>query len=382
MPRIREACGFHDLGRAPGFLNPASRLSARTTEWSEEVSMAAKKNLKSAQPDSSSDEQSLNDLERLYKYVLENPKQVAVIAGVVVLCIVATVLYRISSRAADHAVMTEYAAAMTTIEDPAERVRALGNLLDRGAGRWEEEVTYMMGESAIQAKEYDKAREILSRVLTEFPQSEFAPRAAEGIAFLDENAGKNEEALKSYQEIKDKWKDTLTGKLQPLNIARVYESMGSIDKAIAAYNEEKQVFPDSSAARKADFELRRLKEAHPDLFPKEEEKPAAPATSVPAGTVVVPAPAPAPSATPATPATPAPAEPAAPTAPTPAPAESTAPAAPISPAPTPAPAEPATPEAPAAAAPAPAEQAAPAAPESAPEPAPEPTEQPADPAAK
>lgn len=323
--------------------------------------MAAKKNLKSAQQDSSSDEQSLNDLERLYKYVLENPKQVAVIAGVVVVCIVATVLYRMSSRAADHAVMTEYAAALTTIEDPAERVRALGNLLDQGAGRWKEEVTYMMGESAIQAKEYDKAREILSRVRTEFPQSEFAPRAAEGIAFLDENAGKNEEALKGYQEVKDQWKDTLTGKLQPLNIARVYESMGSIDKAIAAYNEEKQIFPDSTAARKADFELRRLKEAHPDLFPKEEEKPAAPATSVPAGTVVVPAPAPAP-------ATPAPATP----APTPAPAESAAPAAPAAPAP----AESATPPAPAAPAPtAPSEPAAP-------EPVPAPTEQPVAPAAK
>lgn len=296
--------------------------------------MAAKKNLKSAQQDSSSDEQSLSDLDRLYKYVRENPAQVAVIAGVVVLCIVATVIYRISSRAADRAIMTEYAAAITTVEDPAERVNKLDNLLKEGAGRWKAEVTYMMGESAIQAKQYDKAREILARVRTEFPDSEFVPRAVEGIAFIDENAGKNEEALKGYQEVKDTWKDSLTAKLQPLNIARVYESMGSLDKAIASYNEEKQIFPDSSASKRADFELRRLKEAHPDLFPKEEPAPAA-ATGVSPETVIVPSPAPAPApAAPAAPATPAPA---------PAPAEQ---AAPVAPAPAPAPAEQQAPAAP------------------------------------
>jgi len=289
--------------------------------------MAAKKNLKSAQKDSSAEEQTLSYWEWPYKYVRENPQMTAGIAGLVILCIAAALLHRISSQAADAAIMTEYAAAMTTAEDPAERVRALGKLLDEGAGRWTPEVTYMMGESAIQAKEYDKAREILSRVRSEFSKTEYAPRAAEGIAFLDENAGKNEEALKGYQEVKDKWKDTLTGKLQPLNIARVYETMGSIDKAIAAYNEQKQLFPDSSSARKADFELRRLKEAHPDLFPKEEEKPAASAVSAPGETIVVPTPAAATPAPVAPAPAPAPAEQPAPT-PTPAPAEQPVPAAP------------------------------------------------------
>ena len=230
--------------------------------------MAAEKK-KAGRHDLAAEEQQLTDWQRLAANIQENPKPYAIGAVLVAICILATVLYKVQATRADRAVSTEYATAILEVDEPAEKTSALANVLDEGAGRWTPEVIYMMGETAIEAKEYDKARAAFSRVRQEFPQSEYTPRAAEGIAFLEENAGNYDAALQAYQEVRDKWPDTLTGKRQPLNIARVYTSMDRLEDAIAAYKEQAQIFPDSAAAQMAQGELERLKQKHPDLFPEE-----------------------------------------------------------------------------------------------------------------
>ncbi len=275
------------------------------------------------------------------KWSVANPTAAIGVVVLVIAGILGTLGAVSYNNKANVAIMTEYAAAIVDTKEPAERVAKLGALLDSGAGRWTEEIMYMMGETAIEAREYDKAREVFGRLREQYPNSEFVPRAAEGIAFLDENEGKHEEALKGYQEVKDKWPDTHVGLSQPLNIARVYEGMGNLPKAVETLKEQGTLFPGSKAADRADFELSRLKSDHPELFPEEAKADAdAPANiTVPVGAqipvpamnvqapapaaVPAPAPAPAPAAAPAE--APAPAEPPA-AAPAEAPAEAPAPA--------------------------------------------------------
>lgn len=258
--------------------------------------MADVKNTKNQPETTAGESQVLSDLQRLQAYIIENPKQVAAIVVVVILAVLAGLGFRAYSQSSKRTVMTEYAAAQL-VKEPAERLRALGAVLDSGAGSWTAEVLYMMAETAVEAKEYDKARDLFNRVRSEFPQTEFTSRAVFGLAFLDENAGKNEEALKGYQELRDKWATSLEAKRAPLSMGRVYESLGQLDKAVAAYTDQGKVFAGSAAAQQAEMNLARLKSEHPELFPKEAPKSEGEAALAPASAKAegeaTPAPAPA-----------------------------------------------------------------------------------------
>jgi tetratricopeptide (TPR) repeat protein len=305
------------------------------------------------------------DLMRLMMHAQDHPMWY--VGGVlfVVFCVVAGLLIRESRKEADKRITSSYVEA--SIEtDPAARLTKL-EAAAKDAGEWTPEVTYVMGETAIQAQQYDKAKAAFETVRDKFAKSDFADRAVSGLAFLEENAGNLDGAIKTYEQLAKDYPTGFATKLAPYEIGRLQEEQGRLPEAIKAYQQQKEVFPESGVAAKADQALTRLKQAHPELFPEEKKaEEAVPAAAVaPAAT---PAPAEqtaAPVAAPAAEATPAPAEapaaaPAAEATPVPVEAPAAAPAAEATPAPVEAPAA-----APAAeATPAPAE--APAAPAAAP----------------
>ena len=260
------------------------------------------------------------DMMRLLMHAQEHP--MLYVGGVlfVAFCIVAGLLIRASRIDAAAKITSKYVEANLET-DPAARLTKLEAAL-KDAGDWTPEMTYVMGETAIQAQQYDKAKAAFETVRDKFAKSEYADRAISGLAFLQENAGDLDGAIKTYEQLAKDYPKGFATKLAPFEIGRLQEELGHLPEAIKAYQQQQEVFPESATAQKADQALKRLKEAHPELFP-EEKKPEA-AVPAPAEAPAAPAATPAPAEAPA--ATPAPAEaPAAPAA-TPAPAE--APAAP------------------------------------------------------
>lgn len=203
------------------------------------------------------------------EYTRENPTKVAGGAGFLLLCIVIGGLFSLKNMADDRKATTAYAVALQT-EDPDLRAQELKKVAEDNT-RWSIEARYMMGEAAIEAKAYDKAREAFQEILTRHGDSEYAPMAADGLAFLDENDGKLEEALQGYSDILTKWDDTFTARRQPYNIGRLQEELGKTTEAVASYQQQLELFPESSVARKSQIALDRLKTSNPDLFPTEDE---------------------------------------------------------------------------------------------------------------
>jgi predicted negative regulator of RcsB-dependent stress response len=236
------------------------------------------------------------DWQQALDYIKENPKTVLAGVAFVVLCALAGGIYSLNASIKDRHAMTAYADALDE-EDAAARAEALQAVASAG-NRWSVEALYLSGEASIEAKAYDKAREALTKVVSEHADSHFAPQAAEALAFLDENDGKMEEALAGYTKVFETWDDTFTGRRQPLNMGRLQEALGKLPEAIASYNKQKEIFPDSSFATSAEQALARLKSAHPDLFPAE--------TAPAADTVPAADAAPSPEAAPAVEVSPAP----------------------------------------------------------------------------
>jgi len=220
----------------------------------------------------------LKELRNVVMHMQENPLLYAAGVVLVLVSIFAGLAWRVASNLNEQRIMTEYASAVSNTEDEAARAAKLEQLAKGNNGQLSAEVLYMAGETAIGQKNYDAARDAFTKVVSGHASSEFAPRAAEGLGWLLENAGDNAGALAAYQEVEAKWGGSFTGKLQQLNIARVQEKLGDFAKAKEAYEAQKMRFPDSRAAALADEALERLKGSHADLFPAE----AAPEAAAPA----------------------------------------------------------------------------------------------------
>lgn len=199
------------------------------------------------------------------EHILANPALYGLSAALVVLFIILGGVYNASQRIKDKRIMTEYARAIAeeNTEDQLAKLEALSGK----AGRWNAEVLYVLGETAIAEQDYERAKQAFERVRAEYPDSEYVPRAVDALGFLAENAGNNEEALKIYREVLEKWGDSLIGKREQVNIGRVCESLDKLSDAKAAYEAQLTLFPDSEAAKNAQAALDRLKASHPDLFP-------------------------------------------------------------------------------------------------------------------
>lgn len=239
-----------------------------------------------------------SDLGRFLLHVRENPTVYAAGLLLTVLAVLAGFVWRGSVEASQRTVMSDYAAALLETEDEAIRATKLEQLAEQVSGRWAPEVVYMSGEAALSQGATEKAAAAFERVLKDFPQSEYASRAAEGQAYIAESKGDFQAALTGYQGVAEKYGATFTGKLQQNNIGRVQEALKNFQGAVDAYKKQQEVFPDSVAAGKAKEALDRLKLEHPELFPADAPAPAADAAVTP-DTAVTPAPAPAAEAAPA-----------------------------------------------------------------------------------
>lgn len=227
-------------------------------------------------------------LQKLTSHMRENPLLYAAVAGFVVLCVIAGLLYRLGAGIEDRKLMTEYARAVEDSmtkpgkpasakpaeKDPKEIMAALSGVAEKKS-RWNPELFYLLGETAIRAEDYAKAEESFKKVCSDYPASEYAPRATAGLAFLAENKGDLDAALAGYKSVMEKWPNSFEARCQPLNIARVLEAKSDFKGAADSYQSQINGFPKSNIASKAEEALARLHETHADLFPaKEAEKPA------------------------------------------------------------------------------------------------------------
>lgn len=247
--------------------------------------MAAKKKQKRRPPKevTTAVAEQQQDYRRLAEHVRENPLLYVAAAVFVVLCVLLGIVLRLNALTNEREAMTAYASALAE-EAPEERLPRLEQAAEQG-GEWSAEAVYVAAETAIKAGQYEKAEELFTALREEHAKSEYVPRAVEGLAWLSENNGDYENALAGYQEVGEKWPDSFIARIQPLNIGRVQEELGNTEQAIEAYQNQVTMFPDSNAAAKAEEALDRLREAHPGLFPEEEqpeEMTEAPAEEAPA----------------------------------------------------------------------------------------------------
>jgi predicted negative regulator of RcsB-dependent stress response len=131
-----------------------------------------------------------------------------------------------------------------------------------------DEAVYLLGETAFDAENYDEARAAFERVRDEFSQSQYVPTAVEGLADIEAQQGNFENAAKLYQDIRDRWPTSFAARRQLFNIGRMNEKLGKLDEAITAYREQTTAFAESTVASEAQQALDRLKAAHPELFPE------------------------------------------------------------------------------------------------------------------
>lgn len=225
------------------------------------------------------------DVRDLWDHMQANPLLYAAGVAVVLLSIAAGLYYRASSELRQRDTMTQYAKALEN-EDAAARVTALEPLT---AGKTNEapQALYMLGESAYEARQYDKAKAAYERLRAEFPDSPHVPDAVEGLGFIAENAGDVQGALAIYKEVLEKWPATFAGRRQNFNIGRCQEALGDFKAAKDAYDAQLTAFAGSSVYDDAKAALELLRAAHPDLFPAVTT--AAPDAAPDAGEVQAPA---------------------------------------------------------------------------------------------
>ena len=251
--------------------------------------------------------------------LVANAVPIAIGGLIIVACRGVGGLVQLNRVAAESQAATTYASAVFE-EDEEARPAALEAAGD-AAGNWGVEATYLAGETALSKSEWDKARAAFEKVVNEHADSTLAPRAAEGLAFIDESTGAFEQALEGYRKVSTNWPDSFAARCQPYNIGRVQETLGQMRDAVESYKNQAKVFDGSKIAEEANTALERLKISHPELFadaaaaatetaPAAAEVAPAATDAAPAADAAVAAPEPAAAATEAAPpaASPAPAD--------------------------------------------------------------------------
>ena len=238
------------------------------------------------------------DWEKLVTQVKANPMLYGACAGFVILCVFVALIYRSTTSTSSRTELTQLARALQN-ENPGLRETELEPLA-KGKDAVSAEAIYLSGESAYEAKQFDKAKEAFDRVRKDFASSPYVADAVEGLGCMAENQGQYQEALGFYNEIIQKWPNSFTRRRQKLNIGRCQERLNGFPEAIAAYQAQAEDFPGSSFETEAKAALDRIKKGHPDLFPKDAEA-AKPAEGTTPAAAMAPA---SDSTAPATPPTP------------------------------------------------------------------------------
>ena len=214
------------------------------------------------------DSQQPSDFARLLAHIEEYPWHYVAGGAFILFCMVAGFLFRLERSAAEQRIVTQYAEAMA-LEDAEARLDALDEVANH-RGHWGEEAQYMLGELALRDRDYERAEAAFQALLDRNADSEFAPEAREGLAFIAENHGDLDAALAGYEEIVQRWSSSFIARRQPYHIGRVLEAQDQIEAAIDAYREQQEVFPDSFAAAQAMMAMSGLAEDYPEFFPEEE----------------------------------------------------------------------------------------------------------------
>ncbi|HNY86263.1 MAG TPA: tetratricopeptide repeat protein [Candidatus Hydrogenedentes bacterium] len=221
-----------------------------------------------------------SEWDKFLAHVMENPWMYAGGVLFVVLCVIAGLAVNAASGAAAEKTASAYAAALTE-EDPAKRLELLEGFASDG-GRWTAEAVYLAAETAVEADQLDKARELFERVGKDFGKSPYAGRALDGLAFLAEGAGDYQKALELYQRVANEHPEDFLARRKPYDIGRMQEKLGQLKEAADSYDQQGKMFPDSIVAGKASQALDALKAAHPDVFPPEPAVEAAAPAETPA----------------------------------------------------------------------------------------------------
>ena len=238
-----------------------------------------------------------NDWQQLVDQVRTYPFVYGSVVVFLVICILLGSIYHIKSGDKVRANTTQYAMALDK-EKPAERAAALEKVAETTSDVTAKSL-YIAGESFIEAKEFDKAKEAFERLRRDYPTAPEVPGAVEGLGFLLENKGDYEGALARYKEVAEKWPTSLTSRHQDLNIGRCLEHLGKFDEADKSYTVLLEKYAGSGFENETKMAQEKLREAHPELTPKPVAETAAPAApGVPAAATAAPA-------APATPADPA-----------------------------------------------------------------------------
>lgn len=214
-------------------------------------------------------EEELSEVQKVIAAVERNPLQFIIGAVVVAGCILGTLVYQQQTDLGNAEAGSVYARALN-VEEESERLDALSVVAEEG-GTWSVEALYMAGETAIRLGEYEKAKGMFERVRSEHGDHALAAQAVEGLAFIAENGGDLEGALALYGEVETRWPDSFSAQLQQEHIGRVKEAQGDAAGAKEAYEQQAALMENSRASFRAQVALNRLEQAHPDLFPKEEE---------------------------------------------------------------------------------------------------------------
>ncbi|HPU99238.1 MAG TPA: tetratricopeptide repeat protein, partial [Candidatus Hydrogenedentes bacterium] len=125
---------------------------------------------------------------------------------------------------------------------------------------------------------YEKAREFFNSLCEKYPRSAYVPRAKDGLAFIEEAQGNADQALEAYRKLVLDFPTDYLVQLRWYDIGRLQEKAGNLQDAVESYRRQMEVFPETTAARRAQGALDRLKSEHPELFP-EEKQPASPTPS-------------------------------------------------------------------------------------------------------
>jgi len=215
------------------------------------------------------------------EHVRDNALLYVVGAAFLVLVALATVLVTISQQVETRETITQYAQAVEN-EDPALRASEL-EVIAGDSSKWGIEAQYMLGESALEAKQYEQARKAFETIVNQHADkvsftgapsvtvegiNTYVTRSADALAFLLENEGDREGALAAYKDLVSRWPESFVARRAYRKIGELHEALGQFEAAIAAYEEQLTAFPGSRVAARAQTSLDELRASHPDLFPE------------------------------------------------------------------------------------------------------------------
>ncbi|MFP6581420.1 MAG: tetratricopeptide repeat protein [Candidatus Hydrogenedentota bacterium] len=202
-------------------------------------------------------------IKSIIKNVQENPGMYIASVVIVLGVFIGSALFRLNTDLEAQEQASVYAEAMD-VDDPTERIAALGVVADSGS-KYAAEARYLQGFTAMDAEDYATAEIAFTDLRENNADFEFTPDALEGLGTIREIEGDYAGAVSVYTEIMTTWPDSFAARRQPFNIGQCHEKNGAVGEAVKAYQEQLAKFPGSYVAQRAEVELNRLQAEDPGL---------------------------------------------------------------------------------------------------------------------